>query len=114
MFEPITIKLDYSPRDERHSKQVKSVVSRLGKRIGSGLIDRPGIGKNKRRIGSGRVDIPTGGVRGYKKPTGNRRDIDGDGWADEGTTNPVWVGLSSGQDRSRPIIQTQRPRPKIN
>ena len=114
MFEPITIKLDYSPRDERHSKQVKSVVSRLGKRIGSGLIDRPGIGKNKRRIGSGRVYIPTGGVRGYKKPTGNRRDIDGDGWADEGTTNPVWVGLSSGQDRSRPIIQTQRPRPKIN
>ena len=114
MFEPIIIKLDYSPRDERLSKQVKSVASRLGKRIGSGLIDRPNIGNNRRALGSGRVDIPTGGVRGYKKPTGNRRDIDGDGWSDEGTTNPIWVGLSSGQDRSRPIIQTQRPRPKIN
>ena len=79
MFEPIIIKLDYSPRDERLSKQVKSVTSRLGKRIGSGLIDRPNIGNNRRALGSGRVDIPTGGVRGYKKPTGNRRDIDGDG-----------------------------------
>lgn len=114
MFKPIIIKLDYSPRDERHSKQVKSVASRLGKRIGSGLIDRPNIGRNRRRLGSGRIDIPTGGVRGYKKPTGNRFDFDRDGWADEGTTNPVWVGLSSGQDRPRPIIETQRVRPKIN
>lgn len=114
MFEPIIIKLDYSPRDERHSKQVKSVASRLGKRIGSGLIDRPNIGRNRRRLGSERIDIPTGGVRGYRKPTGNRFDFDRDGWADEGTTNPVWVGLSSGQDRLRPIIETQRVRPKIN
>ena len=112
MFEPIIIKLDYSPRDERHSKQIKSVASRLGKRIGRGLASRPNIGKNRRTIGSGRIDIPTGGVRGYKRPTGNRRDIDRDGWADEGTTNPVWVGLSGGRDR--PIIETQRARPKIN
>jgi len=112
MFEPIIIKLDYSPRDERHSKQIKSVASRLGKRIGRGLVGRPNIGRNRRTIGSGRIDIPTGGVRGYKRPTGNRRDIDRDGWADEGTTNPVWVGLSGGRDR--PIIETQRARPKIN
>lgn len=114
MFEPIIIKLDYSPRDERHSNQVKNAVSRLGKRIGSGLIDRPNIGENRRRLGRGRIDIPTGGVRGYKKPTGNRLDFDRDGWADEGTTNPVWVGLSSGQDKPRPTIQTRRVRPKIN
>lgn len=80
---------------------VKGIGTRIGKRIGSGLIDRPRIGDRrigdrKRRLGGGRIDIPTGGMRGTKKPTGNRRDVDGDGWADEGTTNPVWVGLRSG------------------
>ena len=75
---------------------VKGIGTRIGKRIGSGLINRPRIGDRKKKLGSGRIDIPTGGMRGTKKPTGNRRDIDGDGWSDEGTTNPVWVGLRSG------------------
>lgn len=75
---------------------VKGIGTRIGKRIGSGLIDRPRIGDRRRRLGSGRIDIPTGGMRGTKKPTGNRLDVDGDGWADEGTTNPIWVGLRSG------------------
>ena len=75
---------------------VKGIGTRIGKRIGSGLINRPRIGDRRRKLGSGRIDIPTGGMRGTKKPTGNRRDIDGDGWSDEGTTNPVWVGLRSG------------------
>ena len=75
---------------------VKGIGTRIGKRIGSGLINRPRIGDRKKKLGSGRIDIPTGGMRGTKKPTGNRRDVDGDGWADEGTTNPVWVGQRSG------------------
>jgi len=75
---------------------VKGIGTRIGKRIGSGLINRPRIGDRRRKLGSGRIDIPTGGMRGTKKPKGNRRDVDGDGWADEGTTNPVWVGLRSG------------------
>jgi HK97 family phage prohead protease len=78
---------------------VKGIGTRIGKRIGSGLINRPRIGDRRRRLGGGRIDIPTGGMRGTKRPTGNRRDVDADGWADEGTTNPVWVGLPSGADK---------------
>ena len=79
---------------------VKGIGTRIGKRIGSGLIDRPRIGsgrkKNNNRLGSGRIDIPTGGTRGARRPTGTDKDIDRDGWVDEGTTNPRWVGMSSG------------------
>ena len=78
---------------------VKSIGTRIGKLAGSRLIDRPTIGGKKKRnrdgLSSG-VNVPTGGVRGNKKPTGTRIDVDGDGWTDEGTTSPVWVGLSSG------------------
>jgi DNA polymerase III epsilon subunit-like protein len=44
--------------------------------------------------------VPTGGTPGTRKPTGSRRDVDGDGWADEGTTKPVWVGFGSPEDSS--------------
>ena len=79
---------------------VKGIGTRIGKRIGSGLIDRPRIGsgrkKNNNRLGGGRIDISTGGTRGTRKPTGTDKDIDRDGWVDEGTTNPRWIGMSSG------------------
>ena len=65
----------------------------LGRGVGSyavsRAIDRPKIGRKKR----GRSMLATGGVPGTKKPTGSRVSRDLDGWADEGTTNPVWVGL---------------------
>ena len=80
---------------------MKAIGSRLGRSIGSRAIDRPNIGKDRRKLGTGRIDIPTGGVRGSKKPTGSRLDIDGDGWADEGSTNPVWVGLSNAMKPSK-------------
>ena len=113
MPEPIIIKLDYSPRDERRAIQVKGAASRLGRAIASRSIDRPNIGKNRRKLGRGRIDIPTGGVRGSKKPTGNRLDLDNDGWSDEGTTNPVWVGLSSGRERPSIRLGGQKKRPTI-
>jgi len=95
---------------------VKGIGTRIGKRIGSSLIDRPRIGDRRslgdrrRKLGDGRIDIPTGGMRGTKKPTGNRRDVDGDGWADEGTTNPVWVGLPSGTDKKPTPSGTGKPK----
>jgi len=96
---------------------VKAIGSRLGRSIGSRAIDRPNIGSDRRKLGTGRIDIPTGGVRGSKKPTGSRLDIDGDGWADEGSTNPVWVGLRSGANKPKqrtPIWErNRRPSPPV-
>ena len=106
MFEPIIINLDYSPRDER---QAKSAASRLGRSI-----NRPNIGDRGRRLGSGRIDVPTAGVPGTKKPTGSRLDFDRDGWSDEGTTKPVFIGLPSGRDRPTITLNNQRERPTIN
>ena len=123
MSEPIIINLDHSPRDERRAKQTKSATSRLGRAIASRAIDRPNIGVRHQdrhigdgggKLGTGRIDIPTGGVRGSKKPSGRHLDFDLDGWADEGTTNPVWVGLPSGRDRPTINLNNQRERPTIN
>lgn len=73
----------------------KAAVGRLGRYLASRAIDRPTIGDRRRGRGRDRVDTPTGGKPGTRTPTGSRRDPDGDGWADEGTTKPVWVGIQN-------------------
>lgn len=75
------------------SQETKNAAYRLGRAIGSRLIDRPSIGSGRRRLGRGRVDIPTGGTPGSRKPTGSNFDPDRDGWVDEGTTRPRFVGV---------------------
>ena len=78
---------------------VKGIGRRIGKFAGSSLIDRPRIGGRDRDNDRGpngvNIDIPTGGMRGNKKPTGTNIDVDRDGWVDEGTRNPRWVGIAS-------------------
>jgi HK97 family phage prohead protease len=78
---------------------VKGIGRRIGKFVGSSMIDRPRIGGGDRDNNRGSrgvdIDIPTGGLRGNKKPTGTNIDVDRDGWVDEGTRNPRWVGIAS-------------------
>jgi len=84
-------------KQEPGSLDVKSsLVNRAASYGVSRLIDRPNIGKRRRNRRNRRglnIDLPTGGIPGTRIPTGSRRDVDFDGWADEGTTRPVWVGF---------------------
>lgn len=96
------------PDSELNSPEVKINAGRRIASYGLGrLIDRPNIGdgrRNRRHRRGLDIDIPTGGVPGLRKPTGSRLDIDGDGWADEGTTKPVWVGLPKIELPKKPKI----------
>jgi DNA polymerase III epsilon subunit-like protein len=84
------IPFDVSRRGRRPETEEKALIRRA---IGR-AIDRPAIGSNRRNRNRGfNIDLPTGGKPGSRRPTGTNRDIDGDGWVDEGTTNPRWVGL---------------------
>ncbi len=82
--------------DSRRGRDPDLEEKALGRRLASyasrRLADRPTLG---RRRGGSNVDIPTGGKPGTRTPTGSRRDVDGDGWADEGTTKPIYVGTAS-------------------
>lgn len=114
-----SIPFEESRRGANSSPEEKAALGRLGRYLGSRAIDRPTIGDGRRnrrnRRGGPDFDLPTGGKPGTRKPTGSRRDIDGDGWADEGTTKPVWVGVggqgagsrtsgrSGGRDNSRSL-----------
>jgi len=84
--------------------ETKAAGFRLGRAIGSRLIDRPTLGDrhlgDNRRNRSTDIDIPTGGVRGYRKPTFSTFDPDNDGWVDEGSTNPRFIGI---QNALKPI-----------
>jgi len=98
------IPFDESRRAARAEQEEKSTLGRLGRYLGSRAIDRPTIGdgrRNRDRRGRGGFDLPTGGKPGTRTPTGSRRDIDGDGWADEGTTKPVWVGIGGDNDKPK-------------
>jgi DNA polymerase III epsilon subunit-like protein/GNAT superfamily N-acetyltransferase len=90
------IPFEESRRGRSFEQEEKASPGRLGKYLASRLVDRPNIGeiggRNRDRNRGIDIDLPTGGKPGKRKPTGSRLDIDGDGWADEGTTNPVWVG----------------------
>lgn len=123
MPQPEEIPFNESARNKRRQFQTKGLGSRLGRALSSRAIDRPRIGKRKRSIRGTDIDLPTGGIRGNKKPTGTNIDVDRDGWVDEGTRRPRWVGLSSGKpeevvrtriDKSRPIIKINKPEEKID
>lgn len=98
------IPFEESRRGTAQNSEEKAAIGRLGRYLGSRAIDRPTIGDRRRNRGRGGFDLPTGGKPGTRRPTGSRRDIDGDGWADEGTTKPVWVGVD-GPDK-KPTRET--------
>jgi len=86
--------------------EVKAIGTRLGRYIGSRLIDRPSIGgRRDRRNRRGDIDLPTAGIPGNRKPTGSNFDPDNDGWVDEGTTRPRFVGVGNGDlvDAKKPL-----------
>ena len=87
--------------DSRKGRDPDLEEKALGRRLASyasrRLADRPTLG---RRRGGSNVDLPTGGKPGTRNPTGSRRDVDGDGWADEGTTKPIYVGINRGEDKT--------------
>ena len=81
------IPFDESRRGKRAGQEEKSI----GRRLLGRAIDRPSVGGNRGR--GNNLDLPTGGKPGKRRPTGTTRDVDKDGWVDEGTTNPRWVGV---------------------
>ena len=91
------IPFDESRRGRRETREVKSIGRRaLGRAIGV-----PSIGDGRNRRQGINVDAPTGGKPGNRKPTGTMRDIDKDGWVDEGSTNPRWVGVGNNANTAR-------------
>lgn len=92
------IPFDESRKGREPDLEEKALGRRLASYASNRLAGMPNI--NRRRGGRNQenVDLPTGGKPGTRNPTGSRRDPDGDGWADEGTTKPVWVGVD-GQDK---------------
>lgn len=82
---------EQSPRARRLEN--KSAPRRLASYAASRLIDRPSIG-GRRRVGRGRdINVPTAGTPGTRTPTGSNFDPDRDGWVDEGTTRPRFIGV---------------------
>ena len=102
------IPFEDSRRGLAANQEEKAAVGRLGKYLASRGVDRPTIGEGRKRRRLGNVELPTGGKPGKRKPTGSRMDVDGDGWADEGTTKPVWVGIVP--DGKKPKQGTEGPR----
>lgn len=101
------IPFDESRRGKRAGHEEKSI----GRRLLGRAIDRPSIGRNRGR--NNNVDLPTGGKPGKRRPTGTTRDIDGDGWVDEGTTNPRWMGVPSGNGNSPGVPNRNRKNPNV-
>jgi len=89
------IPIEESRRARPASVEQKALGNRLARLVGSRLVDRPSIGEGRRRRGGMDIDAPTGGVRGYRKPTLSNFDPDNDGWVDEGSTNPRFIGIDS-------------------
>ena len=95
------IPFEESRRGEDRSPEQKALARRLGAYSLDRIIDRPNIGGGRGRRRRFDVDIPTGGVPGYRDPTGTNVDIDFDGWVDEGTKRPRWIGLPSANDKKK-------------
>jgi hypothetical protein len=102
------IPFEESRRGLAANQEEKAAVGRLGQYLASRGVNRPTIGEGRKRRRSGNIELPTGGKPGQRKPTGSRRDVDGDGWADEGTTKPVWVGAVP--DGKKPKQGTEGPK----
>lgn len=88
------IPIEESRRARPASVEQKALGNRLARLVGSRLTDKPSIGGRNRRGGMD-IDAPTGGVRGYRKPTLSNFDPDNDGWVDEGSTHPRFIGIDS-------------------
>jgi HK97 family phage prohead protease len=98
MIEAVDNALQNVKKKALSKPEEKSLGYRIGRAVGSRLADRPSIGRG----GKGRrrgldVDLPTGGNPGSRKPTGSNFDPDNDGWVDEGTTRPRFVGARTPQ-----------------
>ena len=102
------IPFEESRRGLAANQEEKAAVGRLGQYLASRGVNRPTIGEGRKRRRLGNIELPTGGKPGKRKPTGSRMDVDGDGWADEGTTKPVWVGTVP--DGKKPKQGTEGPR----
>lgn len=95
------IPFEESRRGEDRSPEQKALARRLGAYSLDRIIDRPRIGGGRDRRNRIDIDIPTGGVPGYRDPTGTDKDIDLDGWVDEGTKRPRWIGLPSADEKKK-------------
>ncbi len=93
-----SLSVEYELETKAARRKIRGLIGNAG-RLGGG------IGSARRSD----IDVPTGGVAGIRRVTPDMSlvDVDSDGWAREGTANPVWVGinavdkLSSGKDRPR-------------
>lgn len=92
--EEFEIPFELSRKGRELEQETKAVGRRLASYVGSRLIDRPSIGGGRKRR-RGDIDVPTGGVPGSRKPTGSDFDPDADGWVDEGTTRPRFIGTNN-------------------
>lgn len=97
-----SIPFEESRRASFSDTEKKAAAKRLGSYLASRAINRPTIGESRgvRRRRGRNMDLPTGGKPGTREPTGTSRDPDNDGWVDEGTTRPRWVGLENGNEIS--------------
>jgi len=92
--EEFEIPFELSRKGRELEQETKAVGRRLASYVGGRLIDRPSIGGGRKRR-RGDIDVPTGGVPGSRKPTGSDFDPDADGWVDEGTTRPRFIGTNN-------------------
>lgn len=89
------IPFDESRKGREPDLEEKALGRRLASYASNRLSGIPSLGRRRGGRSQGDIDLPTGGKPGTRKPTGSRRDPDGDGWADEGTTKPIYVGTAS-------------------
>ena len=102
--EEFEIPFELSRKGRELEQETKAIGRRLASYVGGRLIDRPNVGGGRRRR-RGDIDVPTGGVPGSRKPTGSDFDPDADGWVDEGTTRPRFIGTN---DETQAVRQAVR------
>jgi len=122
--EGIVVKSAHNPElIEALDVATKSVLGKIRRGIGAGRrLDAPNIGGGKGRSRAARaIGAATGGVAGNLDPSKiSMNDPDGDGWAKEGSKNPVWVGFKkatqklTGGGKKKPSKDEQRARSAVN
>ena len=123
--EGIVVKSAHNPElIEALDVATKSVLGKIRRGIGAGRrLDAPNIGGGRGRSRAARaIGAATGGVAGNLDPSKiSLNDPDGDGWAREGSRNPVWVGFKKaaakigvGKGKKKPTKENQRLRATAN
>lgn len=92
--EEFEIPFEFSRKGRESEQETKAVGRRLASYVTDRLIDRPRLHGGRRHRRHHDIDIPTAGVPGSRRPTGSDFDPDGDGWVDEGTTRPRFIGTN--------------------